>query len=81
MAIEQRNGRKRLTDFEVAIIAAIAGGASDLEVAAQLYLSQEAVRRHVRSAMRKWAARDRRQIVSLWADATKAPKTTPTVKE
>jgi DNA-binding NarL/FixJ family response regulator len=69
MATEQRNGRTRLTDLEAVIIAAVAGGASDLEAAAHLYLSEQAVRRHVRSAMRKWAASDRRQMVSLWTDA------------
>lgn len=77
MAIGQRNGRKPLTDLETAVIAAIAQGASDLEVAAGLYLSEEAVRRHVRSAMGKWTASDRRQMVSLWTDATNGVSSGP----
>jgi len=70
MAVGQRNGRARLSDLETMVIVAIAGGASDLETAARLCVSETTVRQRARSAVRKWAVSDRGQMVSLWADAT-----------
>jgi len=77
MAVGQCNGRKRLTDLEIMVIGAIAGGASDLETAARLCVSETTVRQRARSAMRKWAVSDRGQMVSLWADANGGASSAP----
>lgn len=60
------NGYRQLSYVEAAIIAALAGGASDMEAAARLHLYDDTVRRYLRSAMRRWAATDRQHLLSLW---------------
>ena len=70
------NGHQRLTDLEASVIAAIAGGASDREAAARLRIYEDTVRLRLRSAMRRWAASDRRQLLVLWRAAQPGTHTT-----
>jgi DNA-binding NarL/FixJ family response regulator len=55
----------RLTERERDILAMLAGGISNREIAATLFLSTETIRTHVRSAMRKLDADTRTQAVAL----------------
>jgi len=52
-----------LTDREREVVALVAGGLSNEEIAAQLYISPATARTHVSRAMIKLNARDRAQLV------------------
>jgi DNA-binding NarL/FixJ family response regulator len=54
-----------LTDREREVMAHVAGGLTNDEIAQQLYLSPATVRTHVSRAMNKLGARDRTQLVVL----------------
>jgi DNA-binding NarL/FixJ family response regulator len=54
-----------LTDREREVVALVAGGLSNEEIAAQLYISPATARTHVSRAMVKLNARDRAQLVVL----------------
>lgn len=58
-----------LTDREREIIAEVAQGLSNDEIAAKLFLSPATVKTHVNRAMAKLAARDRAQLVVLAYEA------------
>jgi DNA-binding NarL/FixJ family response regulator len=58
-----------LTDREREVIAVVAQGLSNDEIAAKLYLSPATVKTHVNRAMAKLAARDRAQLVVLAYEA------------
>jgi DNA-binding NarL/FixJ family response regulator len=58
-----------LTDREREIVAVVAQGLSNDEIAAKLYLSPATVKTHVNRAMSKLAARDRAQLVVLAYEA------------
>lgn len=64
---ETHLARKRLSDYEVRILTEIASGAiTATEVALKLLIYEDALRRHLRSAMRKVGVRDHAQAVA-WA--------------
>ncbi len=54
-----------LTPREQEVLEAVAGGASNAEIAAQLVLGTETVRTHVASVLRKLGARDRTQATVI----------------
>jgi DNA-binding NarL/FixJ family response regulator len=54
---------RELTDREREVVALVAGGLSNEEIAAQLYISPATARTHVSRAMVKLNARDRAQLV------------------
>jgi DNA-binding NarL/FixJ family response regulator len=54
---------RELTDREKEVVALVAGGLSNEEIAAQLYISPATARTHVSRAMIKLNARDRAQLV------------------
>ena len=54
---------QELTDREREVVALVAGGLSNEEIAAQLYISPATARTHVSRAMIKLNARDRAQLV------------------
>ncbi|HEX7350488.1 response regulator transcription factor [Brachybacterium sp.] len=54
-----------LTSREQEVLEAVAGGASNAEIAAQLVLGTETVRTHVASVLRKLGARDRTQATVI----------------
>jgi DNA-binding NarL/FixJ family response regulator len=54
-----------LTDREREVVALVAGGLSNNEIAAKLYLSPLTAKTHVNRAMMKLGARDRAQLVVL----------------
>jgi DNA-binding NarL/FixJ family response regulator len=54
---------QELTDREREVVALVAGGLSNEEIAAQLYISPATARTHVSRAMVKLNARDRAQLV------------------
>jgi DNA-binding NarL/FixJ family response regulator len=56
---------RELTDREREVVALVAGGLSNEEIAAQLYISPATARTHVSRAMVKLQARDRAQLVVL----------------
>jgi PAS domain S-box-containing protein len=58
-------GQTRLTPREREVVRLVALGASSREVAADLYLSPETVRSHVRNAMSKTHSRTRAQLVAI----------------
>ncbi len=58
-----------LTDREREVVAVVAQGLSNDEIAARLYLSPATVKTHVNRAMAKLAARDRAQLVVLAYEA------------
>jgi DNA-binding CsgD family transcriptional regulator len=64
---ESHPARSGLSDFEVRILTEIASEAvTDTEVALKLLIYKDALRRHLRSAMRKVGVRDHAQAVA-WA--------------
>lgn len=64
------------SSLEAAVITAIAGGATAIEVAGRLCLYEDTVRRPRRSVMRSRAASDRQQMVLLLADARRCSSET-----
>ena len=58
-----------LTEREADILRALADGLSNAEIAAQLWLSPETVKTHVKSILTKLGVRDRTQAV-VWAYRT-----------
>jgi DNA-binding NarL/FixJ family response regulator len=54
-----------LTDRELEIVRAVARGLSNLEVAAELGLSEATIKTHLTSVLRKLGLRDRTQVVVL----------------
>ena len=54
---------RELTDREREVVALVAGGLSNEEIAAELYISPATARTHVSRAMIKLNARDRAQLV------------------
>ena len=63
--VAQREGR-RLTSEEIELLAMVATGATDREIAESLELSQETVKAHVKEIFKKINAPNRFQA-SLWA--------------
>jgi DNA-binding NarL/FixJ family response regulator len=57
------NALRELTDRERGVVALVAGGLSNEEIAAELYISPATARTHVSRAMIKLNARDRAQLV------------------
>jgi DNA-binding NarL/FixJ family response regulator len=55
----------RLTDRETQVLRALASGASNGELAARLYISEETVRTHVKRVLHKLGLRDRAQAIVL----------------
>jgi two-component system, NarL family, response regulator DevR len=54
---------QRLTDRELQVVRLVARGATNPQVAGELFLSESTVKYHLRSAMRKLGARDRTELV------------------
>jgi DNA-binding NarL/FixJ family response regulator len=52
-----------LTDRETEVLVALASGASNAELAARLYISEETVRTHVKRVLHKLGLRDRAQAI------------------
>jgi DNA-binding NarL/FixJ family response regulator len=52
-----------LSDRELSVVRLVAGGATNPQVARELYISASTVKYHLRSAMRKLGARDRTELV------------------
>lgn len=52
-----------LSERELAVVARVARGATNPQVARDLYLSESTVKYHLRTAMRKLGARDRTELV------------------
>jgi DNA-binding CsgD family transcriptional regulator len=55
---------KQLTEREYEIVRLIAGGASNPEIAQQLFLSRKTVERHVSNALKKVGARNRAELAA-----------------
>jgi DNA-binding NarL/FixJ family response regulator len=55
----------RLTEREREVLAAMAEGMSNAAIAGHLHISEETVKTHVKSLLRKLGALDRTQAVSL----------------
>ncbi|WP_204829745.1 response regulator transcription factor, partial [Olsenella sp. CU969] len=55
-----------LTDRERSVLALVAEGLDNREVAGRLYLSEGTVRNHVSAILRKKELRNRAQLVSLY---------------
>lgn len=53
----------RLTDRELQVVRLVAAGATNPQVAQQLYVSESTVKYHLRMAMRKFGVRDRTELV------------------
>jgi DNA-binding CsgD family transcriptional regulator len=58
-------GRRALSDREADVVACVALGMSGPEIAAELSVSHNTVRTHVRNAMDKLGARTRAQLVAM----------------
>lgn len=52
-----------LSERELSVVRLVAGGATNPQVARELYISASTVKYHLRSAMRKLGARDRTELV------------------
>ena len=60
---EQAKARDRLTERELEVLTAVAGGHSNAEIAAAMHLSEATVRTHVGHVFAKIGARDRGQAI------------------
>lgn len=68
LAVRSLTGRSApsaelLSERELDIVRRVAGGATNLAVARELYISESTVKYHLRNAMRKLGTRDRTQLV------------------
>jgi DNA-binding CsgD family transcriptional regulator len=61
-------GAKQLTDREQEIVRLIAAGASNPEIAQELFLSRKTVERHVSNVLRKAGARNRAELAARVAE-------------
>jgi two-component system response regulator DevR len=52
-----------LSERELEVVRRVAGGATNLQVARELYISESTVKHHLRNAMRKLGTRDRTELV------------------
>ena len=52
-----------LSERELEVVRQVAGGATNLQVARELYISESTVKHHLRNAMRKLDTRDRTELV------------------
>ncbi|MCW3022212.1 MAG: transcriptional regulator, LuxR family, partial [Conexibacter sp.] len=69
-----------LTEREREVCALVAGGATNREAAAALYLSPRTVEHHLRAAYRKLGVRSRSELGGRWrADAAAADPVAPTI--
>lgn len=59
------NGHRQLSHLEAAVTALVVSGVSNMGSAARLHLHADAVRCSLRSPMRRWAANDRKHLLSL----------------
>jgi DNA-binding CsgD family transcriptional regulator len=59
---------ERLTEREQAIVSLIAGGASNPEIAQELFLSRKTVERHVSNVLRKVGVRNRAELAAKAAE-------------
>jgi DNA-binding NarL/FixJ family response regulator len=66
MAHGARQRREGLSNLEAWIMAEVASGTTDNEVARKLLIYPHAVKRHLRSILQKLGARDRVQAIDLW---------------
>jgi DNA-binding NarL/FixJ family response regulator len=60
-------GEEQLTNREIEILAHLAGGNRNRDIAERLFISQETVKAHVRHIMEKLGASDRTQAVTMGA--------------
>ena len=60
-----RQGSQDLTERELEVLRVMAKGLSNVEIAAELYLTENTVRTHVAHILRKLKVRDRVQAVIL----------------
>lgn len=68
LAVRALTGRpappaKLLSERELEVVRRVAGGATNLQVARELYISESTVKHHLRNAMRKLDTRDRTELV------------------
>jgi DNA-binding NarL/FixJ family response regulator len=71
---EQTRALERLTARERELLAVLATGASNLEIAEELYISEHTVKTHVASILSKTGCRDRTQAVVLAFELGIAPR-------
>ena len=60
----------RLTDREREVLALVAAGARDRDIAARLVVSESTVKKHVQNILRKFQARNRAEAVALWRSSS-----------
>jgi DNA-binding NarL/FixJ family response regulator len=68
LAVQSLTGRpappaELLSERELEVVRRVAGGATNLQVARELYISESTVKHHLRNAMRKLDTRDRTELV------------------
>lgn len=64
-----------LTSRELEVLALVAGGLRNREIASQLYISELTVKRHVQNILRKLGRVSRRRAAELYSDATRVDRT------
>jgi DNA-binding CsgD family transcriptional regulator len=74
--VKGRSGLGSLTPRELEVARLVAGGASNPDIAAALYLSRKTVERHVSNVLMKFAARNRTELAARIVEAEAAASAT-----
>jgi DNA-binding NarL/FixJ family response regulator len=64
-ALAEHTGEEQLTDREIQVLRLVAAGNANKEIAAQLELAEDTVKRHVTNILSKLAANDRTHAVTI----------------